>query len=344
MTATVSTHEQQAIEFAAAVREHLADLPEAELDELLDGLQADLSERLADGDELGDPVRYADELRQAAGLPAPDAAAGRGKKKSRKTMRERWTVGRERAAAFWASSPGKRAVRDFTLSLKPVWWVIRGLVLAQLLLAFVGQGFGRDLNPLSFLVMFALVVTSVQWGRGEWASKRWARVTRTVAQVIAVALVLPVSMLTINAATSPNYVYVDEGILPYGLFNRGAPVSNIFAFGCDGRQLDGVQLFDQTGRPITTLDGEAAAGAEPVWGFDEERQSNVVYRRNALAGYSGMWNVFPLMESRDTVSKNASEAEAKGAKWPMKETLPLSPDCPAPAGEANGTSAAAQSQ
>ncbi len=327
MTTTAPTHEQQAIEFAAAVREHLADLPEAELDELLDGLQADLAERLADDDELGDPVRYADELRQAAGLPARDETAARGREKRRATLRERWAAARERSIVFWAATPGRRAARDFMLSLKPVWWVLRGLVLAQVLLALVGQGLGRDLNPLSFPVLLALVVVSVQWGRGEWASKRWARATRAVAQAVAVVLVLPVSMLTIDAAARPNYVYVDEGMPPYGLFNSGMPVSNIFAFGCDGQQLDGVQLFDQNGQPITTLDGEAGTGAQPVWGFDDEHQSSVVYRRNALAGYSGMWNVFPLMEARDTISKSASEAEAKSAKWPMKETLPLSPVC-----------------
>lgn len=70
--------EQRAAAFAAAVRERLSDLPTDEVDELLDGLQGDLTERLAEsadaGDvgtgELGDPEAYADELRQAAGLPS----------------------------------------------------------------------------------------------------------------------------------------------------------------------------------------------------------------------------------------------------------------------------------
>ena len=55
--------------FVAAVRARLADLTDEEREELLGGLEADLSERLTEGEaDLGDPAAYAAELRAAAGL------------------------------------------------------------------------------------------------------------------------------------------------------------------------------------------------------------------------------------------------------------------------------------
>ena len=65
--------------FVAQVRARLGDLTEEEREELLGGLEADLAERLAEGEtELGDPAAYAAELRAAAGLePRPRAWAVR---------------------------------------------------------------------------------------------------------------------------------------------------------------------------------------------------------------------------------------------------------------------------
>src|ERR1700709_2176140 len=59
-------------DFARAVRAALADLPADEVDDLTDGLEADLAERAADEEspDFGDPTDYANELRSAAGLPA----------------------------------------------------------------------------------------------------------------------------------------------------------------------------------------------------------------------------------------------------------------------------------
>lgn len=56
--------------FVARVRELLADLPEEERLELTEGLEADLSDQVAEqgGGVLGDPEAYARELRTAAGL------------------------------------------------------------------------------------------------------------------------------------------------------------------------------------------------------------------------------------------------------------------------------------
>ncbi|MCW2853652.1 MAG: hypothetical protein JWM84_3316, partial [Nocardioides sp.] len=56
--------------FVADVRARLADLSDDEREELLGGLEADLSDQVADGAVvLVDPAAYAAELRAAAGLP-----------------------------------------------------------------------------------------------------------------------------------------------------------------------------------------------------------------------------------------------------------------------------------
>ena len=60
--------------FVARVRERLSDLPAEELQDLTEGLEADLTDLVAErgGGTLGDPDEYAQELRSAAGLePAP---------------------------------------------------------------------------------------------------------------------------------------------------------------------------------------------------------------------------------------------------------------------------------
>ena len=328
MTTTAPTHEQQAGEFTAAVRVHLADLPEAELDELLDGLQADLAERVADGGELGDAAQYADELRQAAGLPPRGEPVARERKRMREALRETRIDLARRTCAFWGATPARRAVRDFALSLRPVWWVLRGVVLGWIVLMLFGHPMvnGLPVSMPGLLLTGALVVLSVQWGRGAWAPKPWLVAVRRVVSAVAIVLLLPVVAIGWNAMTTPVYIESDPGLMP-GLAQNGQQISNVFAFDCSGRPLDGVQLFDQEGRPITTLQEERVAGAEPMWGFDEERQQNIVYERNALAGYSGMWNAFPLREARAGMDRDPAEAKPRDARWPMDSTLPLSPQC-----------------
>jgi hypothetical protein len=66
----------QIASFAEAVRDALYDLPDEERDELTGGLEADLAEEYAEGHarDLPDPVEYATELRDAAGLPKGELA------------------------------------------------------------------------------------------------------------------------------------------------------------------------------------------------------------------------------------------------------------------------------
>ena len=156
--------------YAAAVRSHLGDLPPEQVDDLTDGLEADLAEALEDplgpvatgevpprtvGGVTGHPqaaslmdltlrfgpaAEYARELRTAAGIPpaVPGAAPVVGRA-ARVVARGGRLVGAVRRAARRAteplrSSPFWQAVAGFVSTLRPVWWMVRGWVVFTLLL------------------------------------------------------------------------------------------------------------------------------------------------------------------------------------------------------------------
>lgn len=151
--------------YAAQVRDHLADLAPEQVEDLTDGLEADLAEALVDSAgpvatgevpvvggahgpatpreesllditrRFGPSAAYAAELRASAGLGEPGGGAGR---------RSRWpglrAVRRVREAAHRlgssvsdsaqpvAATPVGRRVADLAVLLRPLWWVVRGWV------------------------------------------------------------------------------------------------------------------------------------------------------------------------------------------------------------------------
>ncbi len=299
-------HEERAREFVDAVRAQLSDLPGEEIEELTDGLQADLADRLGDGGELDDPERYAEELRQAAGLPlriAPDPA-----ERPKLGLRERAAAAADGWRAWLDGSARRRAVRDFAVALKPVWWVMRGVALTAVLALVAGW---PALSPLWMLAALLLTVLSVQWGRGRWAPAWWGIWARRIASVVAVLAILPLysglaSALTPPAASGPWY-------LP-GLNSNETQVTNIFAYGCEGEPLDGVQLFSQDGQPLHT--GDSDPGSHPDWvpmtgSGDGPWADQIEYRRNAAATMPDEWNVFPLREIRISAGGSGIDPDAQ---------------------------------
>jgi hypothetical protein len=160
-------------DFARAVRAALADLPADELDDLTDGLEADLAERESDekSPDFGDPVAYADELRSAAGLPyrrPPSSFVQLG------AILQHW---REAAANTIRSNRGVAAVIAFLASLRPVWWVYRAW--AAFLWFQFGLGSGIHALPVTVggaLVLVPALILSVQLGRDRWMPWAWMRV------------------------------------------------------------------------------------------------------------------------------------------------------------------------
>lgn len=321
-TAGAPAVSQRAHEFAAGVREHLSDLPADELDDLLDGLEADLEDRLADGGELGDPAAYADELRQAAGLPDPVATDIR-----KRSLAERLGDARADVTAWFAASPGRRGTRDFLVAIRPLWWVLRAAVATGLALVLLGHPVVNGL-PLSFpavLLFAAVTVVSVQWGRGTWLPRNWLRHLPTVANALAIVLLLPGTAIAWNALTSPNYVSVEEDLSYTGLQSGGAQVSNIFAYDCTGNLLDAVRLYDQDGRPLTTTEGDDAESTPPqTW--DERTGETSELRFNPLASDAEAWNVFPLSVAA-LAPATWEPGTPTAAEPPRAQLAPLAQDC-----------------
>ncbi len=334
-TTTPMTNAERAQVFTAQVRENLSDLPTDELDDLLDGLGADLEERIADDGDLGDPLQYADELRQAAGLPPRGALP---KPQPKRSLAESLESTRSGISEWFAATPARSGFRDFMLSLRPLWWVTRAIVLVWIGLIVIGHPVANGV-PLSFpaLVLYvAATVVSVQWGRGKWLPRNWLRHLRTAASIAAVLLVLPVAATLANALLSP--AYVDDGYYgpeySPGLHTNGEQVTNIFAYDCAGELLDGIRLYDQNGTPLTTTLIDPYAGGERMapdqW--NEQTNEQLVMNFNPLATDSGEWNVYPLTASE--YSEYTGEPRAPEVVVPPRDAIaPLVQECPVPTSE-----------
>ncbi len=289
-TRDAATLAQEVAVFAAAVRAHLDDLPPDDVEDLVDGLEADLMERAEDsGDPLGDPREYADELRSAAGLPPRDSRPASGE----------WFGGYKRlarnVAAWWRKerqNPTVAAVFDFLLALRPVWWLLRGWAVFTLLVML------NSLTPLptdlvGWVFLLAAVVASVQWGRGRWLPRRWLRGVKVAVSVVAI-LALPwlIGAASSKAANTAAYVYETQEIAPQELSANGMPVTNVFPYDCTGQPISGVQLFDQNGDPLAV---GGAGGEGWITGADPEGVEFPIVPNPAANADSG-WNVFPLFQ------------------------------------------------
>ncbi|MEO8261197.1 MAG: hypothetical protein ABI566_01395 [Pseudolysinimonas sp.] len=313
MTATVLPGTEVAV-FAAAVRSALSDLPPDELDELTDGLEADLTERVDEsGLDLGDPAAYAEELRAAAGYPPRSARTHIGG-----TLPNLRTLGdnvRRNWAQLLVERPLVASIAAFVLTLRPLWWVFRGVGVHAALAAFFG------VNALTWWpIALAFVVLSVQVGRGWMLHRAWVRWAMRVASVVAL-LAAPVLLnLTIIAANNSNYeMYEPEAYYPQGLTRDGMQIDNIFAYDAAGEPIDQVQLFDQDGNPLNLV-GDISA---EFWGAQD---GSMVVPSGDVPGRVG-WNVFPLAHANswsDYEDDGAlDESEVSETRFPTPSVKPL---------------------
>ncbi|WP_147795777.1 hypothetical protein [Cellulomonas sp. Y8] len=304
-------------EYAARVRQHLAGMPAEQVDDLTDGLEADLADALADevapvgahGDLIalfGPPADYARELRVAAGLPEPEPVpARRGLRARVRGMRADVRSTALRATAGMRRQPWWPGLRDFGLAVRPLWWVLRAWVVYQLLLQLAGgryaYGGGKGgwvpADLPTWVLLTGLVVVSVQWGRGLWLprSGRWLP---AATGALAVVLLIPAVIWAGNGAvrwqTGYDTAYVEQpsdGIpREDGVWVDGMQVSNLFVYDADGNPLSDVQVYDDRGRPVRTTTDEgwstwSLPGVTEDWNFlpatDEDGRTR--------------WNVYPLL-------------------------------------------------
>jgi hypothetical protein len=210
--------------YAADVRSHLADLSPEQIEDLTDGLEADLAEALADmpgalrpaatvpddgatalldvAARFGPAAEYAAELRSSAGLdPAsPVMSAGR---RPRIGLRG-WlsVVGgifESGWKSLWApvtSTAQWAAFTEFAAVLKPAWWVLRAWIVVLVLYTGFHRPQGFELVPQQTywrLFLIVAIVVSVQWGRDRWLRWPAVRALRKVVNVAAVAVAVPVA-------------------------------------------------------------------------------------------------------------------------------------------------------
>ena len=282
--------------FAASVRAELADLPPDELDELTDGLEADLSERLDEAPDaaagLGDPVAYAQELRAAAGYPPRSARSHLGGtlpdlRSLPNELRRRWDAHLARHA--WL-----RTIVDFLVALRPVWWVFRGIAVYVMAISWLGLAYnGGTWWPIAV----AAVVLSVQLGRGRMLGRTWVRwVLRAVSVIVIIAapFILQRALDTwSNAGYYENAYYEmnDVGYSPQGITNNGVQVDNIFAYDAQGNPIDQVQLFDQAGQPLNLT-------WDPAQQWWDGMDGSMLVPSGDVPGRAG-WNVYPLAHVND---------------------------------------------
>ncbi|MBQ9916171.1 MAG: hypothetical protein IJO71_03105 [Microbacterium sp.] len=325
--------------FAAAVRAHLDDLPADEVDDLLDGLEADLSDQASEaGDDftLPDATTYAEELRAAAGFPERDDTA-RTKRAPilqvvREHLRETMVALRENPFGAWTL--------DLLASLRPVGWIVRGIgwyLLTFLALSLVFPGIVYrgiwtallilDGNLAAWIFLLAAVFLSIQWGRGRWLPARWLRVLRT-ASTVAVVLTLPI-LIGVFSSALWDLVHRDTGAVPSytpGLSVDGQRVRNIFAFDADGNPIPAVQLFDQDGNPLTTVGRDIGPTPYDSYFYGGGGPVPVPY---TAPGASDTWNIYPLREIPPGVlSWDPWEdvAKAKAATFPFLRVQPIPTD------------------
>lgn len=325
-----TTLDREVADFTAAVRRALSDLPDDVVDDLLDGLEADLVERsLDDGGALGDPVAYAAELRAAAGLSTRRGPAVLdGVRGELRRVPERIA---ELVAERRREHPAFDHAVSFTIALRPVWWVLR----AWLVYLPVGGVIGGPLpgTPLEWLLLAALLVVSVQVGRGRWLPFRWMRAALVVVNVVA-AIAAPFALAWLVSTVRPSYdaaAYSAPDLSTSGLVLNGSTVTNLFGYDADGRPLTGVQLFTQDGAPLDAAGDptQTTSGADGV--------SGVLVPSPDVAGRPG-WNVYPLQEvSPDQLGDDGAprpDAITRQPRAPFASVKPLlaepAPPSPAP--------------
>lgn len=315
---TTSTVTPEIVRFAQGVRAALADLPADEVDDLTDGLEADLAEAYAEDlqRELPDPSAYAAELRLAAGLPV------RSKTKAGilSTIGESLGETRRDIGIAIRRNPTLSGLADFVVTLRPVWWVLRAWLATWLIAAFFGSERGFGFGATGWLVFAAATAVSVQWGRGQWRAKNLAPAI-VLGNVFAVLALLPVMAAADSYDGGYYESYSSDPVESVGMTLDGRSVTNIFAYGADGKLLKDLQLFDQDGRPLVThLDTyrDECADAECEYAADGSSPAPVQLETGA-----SVLNVYPLAFIQGVIDDMGGVAPADPKAAPQAATPPF---------------------
>ena len=231
-------------QYAQAVREALADHPER--GELLEDLDDHLAEIAAESelpleDRLGPPEVYAEELAAAYG-DRPESG-GR-----RRIDPRAWALG---AHTRLMDQGPYRGFVGFLPELRPGWWVLRGYLLAMLLLALAGEGGIVPSNLAGWALVAAGVWISVWIGRrhrGRLAAGLMGALNLVAALTLFAGLVEAASY----GSEQARVVMANQEPVWVGEASSNNDVYNIKPYAKDGTPLSDVYLYDQDGKPLTT--------------------------------------------------------------------------------------------
>ncbi|MFI9594254.1 hypothetical protein [Nonomuraea sp. NPDC052265] len=231
-------------QYAQAVRDALAGHPDRE--ELIEDLDDHLAEIAAESDlpledRLGPPAAYAEELVAAYG----------GRPQGRQRRRPRPRAWAARAHAGLLRHKPYRSFVAFLPELRPGWWVLRGYLLAMLLLAITARGGVVPGNLAEWALVAVAVWVSVWFGRARGG--RFAALLATGVNALAVLALLAGMAAASDVDDQPVAMSEPADVM---LVGGGLDIYNIKPYAKDGSPLTDVYLYDQDGKPIT-LDPES---------------------------------------------------------------------------------------
>lgn len=285
--------------YAARVRAALDGLDPDVVDELTDGLEADLSEAVLDAVALegagpgesiespaaalesidgeavlarfGPPSDYAAELAAAAGVELPLARQEARRRPFRDAFALTSAGVRGRVDGLVAKHAWLREGVEMLRTLRPVWWVARGWGWAVVGMWLANRALpGRTStwvpdNVLDWAVLLILVAASVQLGRGRIWQGRWGRRLGVLASWVGGVLAFAALCNVLSVAGADHEANLQNAYQSAlasrdnGVYVDGVRASNLFVYGPDGQPLDGARILDQDGREVV-LSGDPYGG------------------------------------------------------------------------------------
>lgn len=301
--------------FVRAVREHLADLSEEEREELVGGLEGDMSDLVEERgvDALPEPSAYARELRAAAGFaPEGEARARRGRRDRVMAWMDRGTT----TWGDWSHTGDHLRLPAFATALQPVWWLLRGLCAAALACEIWGAqdiyGFTSGRALVAGVAVLGSIALGLWWPASSVRRSLLLRLALVALNALAV-LMIPTTVDRFFVAQSWLYDYADDSTVASEtdpLWFNGEPVRNVYPYDAQGHALTGVQLVDQDGRRLM------------VEGMPTDPQSgDVTLLTPWMNGRTQLFSVYPLPE-RPAVDTNADLPEDAQLQTPPYASLP----------------------
>jgi hypothetical protein len=157
--------------------------------------------------------------------------------------------------------PVAAAILETVSGLRPAWWLMRAWVAVELIGMFVGTPwFPLPRFPGAPLLFVAAIVVSVWLGRRAMQHRQTSHEAALVlvGNVVAILgllwVVAGLSQVSEDVYPDEASIFVPEGAIREGAIREdGTEITNLYPYGPDGRLLSNVRLYDQDGRPFTSL-------------------------------------------------------------------------------------------